>query len=113
MTDIKDYIHSQTPEVQEILNRIYEIIKKVVPNSTEGISYGVPTIYINNKYFIYFAGYKNHISIYPAVEETVNKVKGLDKYKVSKGTLKFLLKDPIPYDMIEEFVVRKYKDEYS
>ena len=84
-------------------------MKSAAPNTTEGISYGIPTFYLNGKYLVYFAAFQNHISVYPAITAAVTKVKGLSAYKVSKGTLKFPLSKPIPFDMIKKFVSFKVR----
>lgn len=76
----------------------------------EGISYGIPTFYLNGKYLVYFAGFKEHVSVYPATTSAVEKA-GLSAYKVSKGTLKFPLKKPIPFPKIKKFVSLRIKEE--
>lgn len=101
---IDQYISALPDEVQVILRKLRRIIKEAAPETTEGISYRIPTFYLNGKYLVYFAAFKNHISIYPATTDAVNKVDGLSEYKVSKGTLKFPLNKPIPFDKIKQFV---------
>lgn len=104
---IDSYIESFPEEVQRLLKKLRQVMHSVVPGAKEGISYGIPTIYLNGKYLVYFAAFKNHMSVYPATTPAVDKVSGLSKYKVSKGTLKFPLDKPIPFDLIQEFV--KYR----
>jgi uncharacterized protein YdhG (YjbR/CyaY superfamily) len=101
---IDEYIAEYPDEVQVILRKLRRLIKAAVPELTEGISYRIPTFYLKGKYLVYFAAFKNHISVYPATTEAVDRVKGLAAYKVSKGTLKFPLDKPVPYEMIEKFV---------
>lgn len=101
--NIDEYIDSFPKESQLVLKKISQTIKKAEPKLTEGISYGIPTFYLYGKYSVYFAGYKNHFSIYPATTEAAEKA-GLSDYKVSKGTLKFLASKPIPYEKIAKFV---------
>lgn len=101
---IATYIATFPDDTQKLLNKVYAVIQSAAPNTTEGISYGIPTFYLDGKYLVYFAGFKNHIGVYPATTAAVEKVHGLSEYKVSKGTLKFHLDKPIPFDLIEEFV---------
>lgn len=108
---IKSYISTFSNDVQEILRKLRVLIRSVSPELTEGISYGIPTFYYKGKYLIYFAAFKNHISVYPATTPAVEKVKGLSKYKVSKGTLRFPLDKPIPYDLVKEFVDLRLKEQ--
>ena len=112
---IDTYIATFPDEVQKLLKKLRNIISAAIPNATEGISYGIPTLYLNGKYLVYFAAFKHHISVYPATTPAVDKVKGLVDYKVSKGTLKFPLDKPIPFDLIKEFVkyrVKEHKNEF-
>ena len=76
-----------------------------MPDSTETISYGIPTIKINGKNALHFAGYKNHIGFYPT-PETVEHFKPLLKsYKISKGAVQFPLDQPLPYELIKEILI--------
>ncbi len=108
---IDSYIKNFPEDVQAILKKVRSTIKSVIPTAEEGISYGIPTFYLYKKYLVYFAGFKNHISIYPATTPAVEKTKGLSKYKVSKGTLQFPLDKPIPYSMIKTFVSHRAKEQ--
>ena len=101
---IDTYIATFPEEVQKLLKKLKDVICSAVPDATEGISYGIPTLYLNGKYLVYFAAFKHHISVYPAITPAVDKVTGLSAYKVSKGTLKFPLDKPIPFDLIKDFV---------
>lgn len=109
-SNIDEYITSFPEETQTILKKIRKIIKNIEPNLTEGISYGIPTFYLNGKYLVYFAGFKNHVSVYPATTKAVDMA-GLSEYKVSKGTLKFSLDKEIPYQKIGKFVQLRLKDQ--
>jgi uncharacterized protein YdhG (YjbR/CyaY superfamily) len=98
---IEDYINSYPPEVQISLQKIRQSIKDQVPEGTEGISYGIPVINFGGTYLLYFAGFKAHLSVYPitwALETSLeNEIK---PYRSGRGTLKFSLDKPIPYDLI-------------
>lgn len=108
-SDVDDYIKKQPEEVQKILLKIRKIMNDNIPGGEEGISYGIPTIYLNGKYLVYFAGFKKHVSVYPATTAAADKA-GISKYKVSKGTLKFPPNNPIPYKLIEKFVKERVKE---
>ncbi|MBP7842898.1 DUF1801 domain-containing protein [Candidatus Woesebacteria bacterium] len=103
-TTIDSYIASFPEDVQKLLQELRAVMKSAAPKSTEGMGYGVPALYLNGKYLVYFAAFKHHIGVYPATTAAVDKVKGLVDYKVSKGTLKFPLDKQIPFDLISEFV---------
>ncbi len=101
---IDEYIVTFPDDVQKILKKVRSTIKAAAPNAEEKISYGIPTFTINGKYLIYFAGWKNHISIYPVPGGDTAFNKAVEPYAAGKGTLKFPLDQPIPYKLITQMV---------
>ena len=52
---------------------------------------------------IYFAGWKEHYSLYPASDRLVKAFKrDLAPYKISKGTIRFPLDEPVPLKLIAD-----------
>lgn len=101
---IDDYISNFPEETQRVLNQIQEIIREAAPEAEETISYQIPTFKLNGKYFIYFAGWKSHVSLYPIPEGDNEFQKEITPYVAGKGTLKFPLEKPIPYELIKKVV---------
>ncbi|HVY01177.1 MAG TPA: DUF1801 domain-containing protein [Candidatus Nanoarchaeia archaeon] len=101
---IDEYIGRYPSEVQRILKKIKKLIKSLIPEAEEKISYGIPTFDLEGKHIVHFAAFKNHISLFPTsapIELLKDELKG---YKISKGTIQFPLDKPIPYDLIERIV---------
>jgi len=109
--DIDDYIASFPEDVQEILQKVRTTIRKAAPGAEETISYQIPTFKLNGTYLIYFAGFKNHISLYPAPRGAEEFKKELAAYEGGKGTVRFPLDKRIPFDLIKRIV--KYKVQES
>ena len=68
-TDFKsvdDYIATHPPDAQATLQRVRSAIRKAVPGAEEAISYQIPTYKLHGTYVVYFAGWKQHFSLYPA-----------------------------------------------
>ena len=108
--DIDDYIRSFPKESQALLHEIRDTIKKAAPGAEERISYGIPAFNLNNRYLLYFAGFKSHVSMYPAPRESeAFKVK-LAGYKGGKGTVQFPLDKPLPLGLITQIVKFKVKE---
>ena len=107
---VMSYISKFPEEVQSRLNTIRDLIKKAVPDSDEKISYGVPTATLNGKYFIYFAGYKKHLSIYPVTAAMEKELPEAMVYRTGKGTLQFPLDQPLPKELIQKIVSVRYKE---
>ncbi len=112
ITSVDEYIKSKPQAVQEILNRIRTIITDTALEATESISYDIPTYSLpNNKHFLFFAGWKNHVSLYPIYGEGDSLKEKLKAYKKEKDTLQFPLSSEIPYDLIKEVVLMKLSEQ--
>jgi uncharacterized protein YdhG (YjbR/CyaY superfamily) len=104
-TDFKsvdEYIATHPENVQGILKRVRSTIRKAVPRAEETISYQIPAYKLQGAAVIYFAGWKEHYSLYPASDRMVKAFKEeLAPYKISKGTIRFPLSEPVPVKLIE------------
>jgi uncharacterized protein YdhG (YjbR/CyaY superfamily) len=100
---VNEYILSRPEAVRGILRRLRSIIRKAIPSAEEGISYQIPAYKVNGRPALYFAGWKEHYSLYPASTHLVAALKeDLAPYKLSKGTIRFPLSEPIPVKLIEK-----------
>ena len=103
-TDFKsvdEYIASQPKAVQGILGRVRSIIRKAVPGAEESISYKIPMYKLKSGPVIYFAGWKQHYSLYPASSHLVAAFKDeLAPYEVNKGTIRFPFSKTAPVKLI-------------
>jgi uncharacterized protein YdhG (YjbR/CyaY superfamily) len=104
-TDFKtvdEYIAAQPEAARPALRRVRDTIRKALPGAEEVISYKMPTYRLHGGVVLYFAGWKEHYSLYPAGELLVRKFKGeLATYKLSKGTIRIPLSGPVPVRLIE------------
>ena len=109
--NIDDYISDFPGETQKYLNEIRELIRKLAPDSVESISYAIPTFSLNEKYLVYFAGFKNHIGLYPTPVGMEAFKEELSNYKTGKGSVQFPLNKPLPIALITKIV--KYQIEQN
>jgi uncharacterized protein YdhG (YjbR/CyaY superfamily) len=101
---VDDYIAGFPAEVQKVLKKIRATIKKTAPKAVESISYQIPAYKLDGKVLIYFAGFENHVSVYPAPRAAKEFKKELAAYKGGKGTIQFPLDNKIDYDLIARIV---------
>ena len=98
---IDEYIATFPPDVQDTLQRVRTTIRKAVPKAEEAISYQIPTFKLQGSYVVYFAGWKQHYSLYPASSQLVAAFKDeLAPYEVNKGTIRFPLSETVPVKLI-------------
>jgi uncharacterized protein YdhG (YjbR/CyaY superfamily) len=94
------YLKSFSGEVRKALDTVRATIRKAIPDAEESISYGIPVYLINGAYAVYFAGFKNHVSLYPVLSGSESFMKKTLPYRAGKGTLRFPLKEPLPLALI-------------
>lgn len=104
---IDEYIGTFPEDLQKILEELRGTIKSAAPEAEETISYNIPTFKMNGRYLIYFAGWKNHISLYPIPVGSEAFNKQIAKYAEGKGTLKFPIDKPLPLKLITKIVKLK------
>ena len=111
--DVDTYLALQTENVRIALEKMRRIIKTTVPEAEEVISYGMPA-YRYHGMLVYFAGFKNHYSLFPGnasmIAEMAEELKG---YKTSKGTIQFALDKPMPVTLIKKIVKARMKENLS
>jgi uncharacterized protein YdhG (YjbR/CyaY superfamily) len=104
-TDFKsvdEYIASQPDAVQGVLRRVRSTIRKALPGADEVISYQIPAYKLHGRAVVYFAGWKEHYSLYPSTDRVAAAFKDdLAGYEVSKGTIRFPISEPVPVKLIE------------
>jgi uncharacterized protein YdhG (YjbR/CyaY superfamily) len=103
-SSIDQYIATFPKDVQKILEELRGTIKAAAPDVEEKISYNIPTFTLNGKYLVYFAAWKNHISLYPTPSGTKAFNKEVARYAEGKGTLKFSIDKPLPLKLITKIV---------
>jgi uncharacterized protein YdhG (YjbR/CyaY superfamily) len=101
--NIDDYIEGFSGNVQKILQKIRKTIQKAAPNAQEAISYHIPTFRLNGN-LIHFAAYQHHIGLYPGPRGVKEFEKEMARYEGGKGTVRFPLDEPVPYELITRIV---------
>lgn len=107
--DIDDYIAGFPEDTQVILGKVRMTIRKAAPDAEETINYQIPTFKLKGN-LVHFAGYKKHIGFYPTPSGIEKFKEQLSPYDGAKGSVKFPLDKPIPYDLISEIVMFRVQE---
>lgn len=99
MSVITAYISEQPTEFQPQLTRLYRLLKGVLPDAKEKISYGMPA-FIQSQPIIYFGANKHHIGIYPTSEGIAFFAAELVGYPTTKGSWHLNYDEPLPEQLI-------------
>jgi len=107
--DIDEYIASFPKDIQEILEKLRTTIRKAAPDAEEIINYQIPTFTLKGN-LVHFATFKKHIGFYPTPTGIEAFKKELSAYEGAKGSIKFPLDKPIPFDLISKIVTFRVKE---
>ena len=108
---VDEYIASQPELARGILERVRGIIRKAVPAAEESISYKMPAYRLPAGPVIYFAGWKQHYSLYPVTDAVISSFRSqLAVYEVERGTVRFPLTEPVPAKLIEGIAKQRAKE---
>ncbi len=98
---VDEYIAAQPDAVRPKLEQVRTAIRKAVPEAVEGIGYRMPGYKLHGKAMLFFAGFKEHYSLFAAsgtfFATLADELKG---YEVRKGTVRFPLAKPVPVKLI-------------
>jgi uncharacterized protein YdhG (YjbR/CyaY superfamily) len=108
-TSVDDYLDSLAPDTRTAVEEVRAIVREVVPDGEETISYNIPTVRRDGRAVVHFAGWKKHVSIYPVPEAGGELARELAPYAGDKGTLKFPLDQPLPRELVAQ-VARALSD---
>lgn len=104
-TNVEDYLESLDPDVRGVLEEVRAAIHAAVPEGVDAISYNIPTLMIGDRRIVHYAGWKKHVSLYPAPDDLDLQAE-LAPYAAGKGTLKFPVDEPLPHDLIARVAQR-------
>ena len=98
---VDDYIATQPEAVRPKLEQVRDAIRRAVPDAVEVIGYGMPGYKLHGKPMLYFAGFKEHYSLFAASGTFFAALEDeLRGYELRKGTVHFPLTKPVPVKLI-------------
>lgn len=99
---VDEYLAQQPERARTALKKVRSAIRRALPQADEVISYKMAAYKVNGKIAVYFAGWKEHYSLYPVGERVMSTLKEeLAPFEVQRGTIRFPLSEPVPEKLIE------------
>jgi uncharacterized protein YdhG (YjbR/CyaY superfamily) len=100
-----EYLANVPEPARSTLKHVRAVIRSVAPaETTEVISYGVPT-FNYERGLVAFAAFANHCSFFPLGASALDPFREeLQEFRVSKGTLRFPLDEPLPDALVKKIV---------
>ena len=98
---VDEYLAAQPEAMRPKLQQVRAAIKRSVPQAEEGIGYRMPGYKLHGKPMLYFAGFKEHYSLFGASGTFLAALEDeLRGYELRKGTVRFPLTKPVPVRLI-------------
>lgn len=104
------YFETMSPAVRARLRQIADEVTLRVTEAKRCISYRMPAFRLDRVFF-YFAGFKQHIGVYPPAVGPDELLEALKQYRGPKGNLIFPHAEDLPLDLIgqaAEHMARKF-----
>ena len=103
--NIDEYLAGVPEPARGTLNKVRAVIRSAAPpETTEGISYGMPAFKYKGP-LVAFAAFSDHCSLFPmnpsVIEAFKNELKG---FETSKGTIRFPVDKPLSAALVKKLV---------
>ena len=101
-TTVDEYVEAATYDVEPRLAETRRIIREVLPDAEETISYNIPAYKQDGVVVIQFAGFTHHtsLSFFPTAATFAHFTEELAAYRTSKSAIQFPLDEPLPADLV-------------
>ena len=102
---VEEYLAAVPEPARSTLNKVRAVIRSAVPpETTEAISYRIPTFKYKGP-LVGFAAFSNHCSLFPMSGSVVGAFKNeLKGFETSKGTIRFPVDKPLPAALVKKLV---------
>ena len=99
------YFAAFPPRTRQQLAALRRAILAAAPRATEVFTYGIPGFRFENERLLWYAGWKQHTSLYP-VGGAIRRALGpqIAGYKASTGTIQFPLDAPPSAALVKKIV---------
>jgi uncharacterized protein YdhG (YjbR/CyaY superfamily) len=105
---VTEYLAEVDERDRATLAHVVEVARGVVPDATEGTSYGMPALLYRGKALLSAMASAKHLAVYPFSPAAVTAVEArLDGFSHAKGTVRFSSDRPLPDDVVRDLVVAR------
>ena len=105
VAQVRRYMASQPAKQRAALRTVRAAIRATAPQAVEHFSYGIPGFRQDGRPLVWYAAFKQHVSLYPVTaairRPLADEMKG---YETSTGTIRFPLDKPMPVALIKKIV---------
>lgn len=109
---VKRYFAALPPQTRRALQQLREVVRAAAPGAEEVSSYGIVALKLHGRSLVWYAGFKNHISLYPFTATFARaNAAAIKDYEISgRGTIRFPLDEKPPAALVKRFVKSRVAD---
>ena len=100
--EVDAYVAEFPADVQERLTQVRRVILEHLPGGEETIRYGMPAVMVGERYGLHFAGWKQHVALYPVPSFEGGLEERVAPYRSGKDSVRFRHSQELPYDLVGE-----------
>jgi uncharacterized protein YdhG (YjbR/CyaY superfamily) len=101
---VEAYLAAVPEPARTTLRKVRAVIRKMLPQATEVISYGMPAFRYKGRGVMCYAAFKEHCSVFPGAILQHGFEDVIQRYRTSKGTIQFPRDKPLPAAVIKRLV---------
>ena len=102
---VQAYMAALPPDTRRVLKQLRAVIRDSAAGLIDAWSYQIPAFRLDGKILVWYAAWKNHVSLYPVSDAAKQaNAAALSGYGTSKGTVRFPLDRPLPVSLIKRLV---------
>src|SRR3954462_2832619 len=101
-TTVDEYVASLPEDVQPVMEEVRRVVRRVVPEVAETISYQMPTFTLDGRPLVHVAAWKKHLGLYPLPTMDGDLADRVEPYRGAKDAMHPRYARPLPYALVEE-----------
>lgn len=106
--EIDDYLETLDPPRRETLEQVRRVLRELLPEGEEGLSYGVPVMRVGGRPVAGFSAAAKHLTYLPHSGTITSELaEDLVGYATSKGAFKFAVGEAPPKELIAKLVAAR------
>lgn len=106
---VEEYTTHLDPESKQVFQQFRELVKKLVPECSEKISYGMPAFEYKG-ILVWFAVWKSHYGLYPHPAAIKHFAERLKNYQTSKGCIQLPKEKALPVALLTAILKFRLKE---